>query len=159
MSAPVVRPGIAVLVAAALAILLWPDHAGLTLQLLVVFLVVLTIGMALASVVAESRVVRFVPTGSRKSVAAPGELVRLRRQVELGSASPNDYRRFLRGSLSEIAARLLRGHGIDLASEPVKAQRVLGLDAWELVRPDVPRSLDAPGMDRLTALVERLEQL
>lgn len=160
MSANPVRPGVVlVVIVAAFAILLWPGRAGLTMQLLMASLVVAAMGMLLASLIAEASLVRFATTRSRKRTTAAGEVGRLRRQVELASASRDDYERFLRGTLSEIAARLLRGHGVDLASEPVRAQRLLGVDAWELVRPDAARLVDAPSIDRLTALVERLERL
>ena len=93
----------------------------------------------------------------------PEDLVRLEGQVTLATTAAIDVYR-LRPILQEAAAgRLLRRHGLRLDQESERAKRLLGDDAWEIVRPGQPRPADAfaPGLpiERLAAAVEAIERI
>jgi len=70
----------------------------------------------------------------------------------------------LRPRLREIAAdRLAADHGLGLDEHPEKSRRLLGDEAWALLRPDrePPEDRFGPGMplpelERIVAAVERL---
>ncbi len=65
--------------------------------------------------------------------------------------------------LSAASVRLAEGHGVDLATNPEGARRLLGAQAWDLLGPGRPASSDrsAPGIDlrTLDQLVGTLEHL
>ena len=70
----------------------------------------------------------------------------------------------IRPELREIAAyRLSSRRGIDLDGEPDAARRLLGPEAWELVRPDREPPADrlGPGssLRELAAAVDALERV
>ena len=78
------------------------------------------------------------------------ELERMEREVALGLASAFDLHYRLRPNLRGIATELLAARrGIDLDGNPDAAHRVLGDDAWEIVRGDRKASREhfAPGVD------------
>ncbi|TMF85552.1 MAG: hypothetical protein E6I11_05805 [Chloroflexi bacterium] len=57
---------------------------------------------------------------------------------------------FLQGTLREIAAqRLLVNHRVVLERDPDRARKILGDDAWQLVRP-TPEGSDQPRWDAVT---------
>ena len=92
------------------------------------------------------------------------ELERIEREVALGLATAFDLHYRLRPRLRRIAAELLAARrGIDLDASPDAARRVLGDDAWELVRGDrePPRDRFAAGLDiaSLRLAVTALEEL
>ena len=94
----------------------------------------------------------------------PPELIRTERELTLGMANAGHaYSRLLPVLREAAAARLAARHGIDLRARPRDAEELLGNDAWELLRPDLPAPEDrnAPGLPtaRLEALVSRLEHL
>ena len=77
------------------------------------------------------------------------ELERMEREVALGLATAFDLHYRLRPNLRGIAIELLAARrGIDLDASPEAARRVLGDDAWEIVRGDreVSREHFAPGV-------------
>ena len=89
----------------------------------------------------------------------PAELVRIEREITLGTSSAGHLHTRLLPLLREAAAARL---GIDLELRPDRARAVLGEETWELVRPDRPEPHDrnAPGLPirRVRAVVESLEQ-
>jgi hypothetical protein len=94
----------------------------------------------------------------------PPELVRTEREIRLGTASAGYLHSRLLPLLREAAAaRLAAGHDVDLERRPDAARRLLGEEAWELLRPDRPAPADrnSPGisMQRLRAVVDTLETL
>jgi hypothetical protein len=69
----------------------------------------------------------------------------------------------LRPVLSDIATARLARRGVRLSRDHDEARRLLGPEAWELVRPDRPQPPDrrAPGIAprELEAVLDRLEAL
>jgi hypothetical protein len=94
----------------------------------------------------------------------PPELIRTERELTLGMAnSGHAYSRLLPVLREAAAARLAAGHGVDLRARPRDAEELLGSDAWELLRPDLPPPEDrnAAGLPiaRVEALVGVIEDL
>jgi hypothetical protein len=94
---------------------------------------------------------------------APETLARLEQEVALGHAGSFDLHHRLRPRLRGLAAELLAvRRGISLDAEQEQARRVLGEEAYELVRSDRPPPADrlARGIPipELTRVVESLEQ-
>jgi hypothetical protein len=98
------------------------------------------------------------------SPVRPPELVRVEREITLGTSSAGHLHLRLLPLLREAAAaRLGAHHNIELDRRPEAARRILGEDAWELLRPDlpVPDERNAPGIStaRLRRLIDSLEAL
>ena len=96
-------------------------------------------------------------------VRPPG-LVRVEREITLGAANAAHLESRLLPILREAAAaRLAARHNIQLERRPEVARRLLGEDAWELLRPDraEPADRNAPGLPfgRIRELVEAVERL
>jgi len=94
----------------------------------------------------------------------PAELERLEREVHLSLGSTFYLHHRLRPLLREIATnRLLVGHGIDLDSRPAEAEKLVGPEAWEWLRPDRAEPRDrwakGPPIEDLTAVVAALERI
>lgn len=94
----------------------------------------------------------------------PVELLRMERELVLGSADADHAERRLLPLLrATAAARIAAGHGFELARRPEAARELLGEDAWELLRPDRPQSADrhGPGVprSRVPAVIERIESV
>jgi hypothetical protein len=92
------------------------------------------------------------------------ELAKLEREVALGGSTAFDLHYRLRPPVRRIAGELLAARrGIDLDTEPEAARRLLGDEAWELVRPDrePPQNRYAPGIETaaLATVVTSLEAL
>ena len=92
------------------------------------------------------------------------ELERLEREVSMATTTAFDLHFRLRPRLQRIAAQLLASRrGVDLTTNPTAARRLLGDDAWELVRPDAPaptdRSGPGVGVTELRATLTALESL
>ena len=90
----------------------------------------------------------------------PPELMRIEREITLGSSSAGHLHLRLLPLLREVATAKL---GIELDRRPEQAHAALGDEAWELLRPDRPPPADrtAPGLPLrgIRALVDTLEQL
>ena len=100
----------------------------------------------------------------RPAVVRPPELVLVERDIVLGSANAGHFHSRLRPLLRDAAAtRLAAHHNVDLDRQPDTARRLLGDDAWAIVRPDLekPEDLYAPGLPlaRLRRVVGTLEAL
>ena len=92
------------------------------------------------------------------------ELSKLEREVALGASTAFDLHYRLRPSVRRIAGELLAARrGVDLDGEPAAARRLLGDEAWELVRADrePPENRYAPGIEiaTLATVVTSLEAL
>jgi hypothetical protein len=92
------------------------------------------------------------------------ELDRIEREVTLGQATAFDLHFRLRPTLRRIASELLQSRrGIDLDRDTAAAQRALGDETWQLVRPDrePPPERFAPGVEPavLRKVVASLEAL
>jgi hypothetical protein len=94
----------------------------------------------------------------------PLELVRTEREITLGTSNAGNLHKRLLPILREVAAaRLAAGHNVDLGRRPDTARKLLGEDAWQLLRPDRPEpgDHDGPGipMRELRSVVDTLEKL
>ena len=101
---------------------------------------------------------------SRHAPVRPPELVLTERDITLGAANAGHFHSRLLPVLREAAAtRLAAHHNVDLERQPDAARRLLGDDAWQVVRPDRPEPGDAyaPGipLPQVRALVDTLEAL
>jgi hypothetical protein len=100
---------------------------------------------------------------NRRNPSDSGELT-LVNEVEQSTASALHLHVRLRPILREIAAhRLWMRFGVDLDREPERARELVGVNAWELVRPDrLPpsdRLARGPAPADLRVVVEELERL
>jgi hypothetical protein len=94
----------------------------------------------------------------------PVELLRMERELVLGSADADHaHRRLLPLLRATASARIAARHGFELERRPEAAEALLGEDAWELLRPDLPAPEDrhGPGVPRkrVAAVIERVESL
>jgi len=92
------------------------------------------------------------------------ELERLEREVSMATSTAFDLHFRLRPRVHRIARQLLASRrGVDLTAQPDAARRLLGEEAWALVRPGLepPDDRSAPGLEvaHLRAVVASLEQL
>jgi hypothetical protein len=101
----------------------------------------------------------------RRDLREPvAELERLEREVSMAASTAFDLHFRLRPRVQRIARQLLASRrGIDLHTRPEAARRLLGEQAWNVVRPDAepPRDRSAPGLPlaRLRDVVVALERL
>jgi hypothetical protein len=101
----------------------------------------------------------------RRALREPvAELERLEREVSMAASTAFDLHFRLRPRVQRIARQLLASRrGIDLHTRPEAARRLLGEQAWNVVRPDAepPRDRSAPGLPlaRLRDVVVALERL
>ena len=97
------------------------------------------------------------------STSPPSQLLRIERIVERSRESGLTAHTQLRPMLSEIAEARLARRGVQLSRDRDEARRLLGPEAWELVRPDRSQPPDrrAPGVAarELEAVLDRLEAL
>jgi hypothetical protein len=94
----------------------------------------------------------------------PVELERLEREVHLSLGSGFYLHHRLRPLLVEIATnRLLLRHGVDLERRPDEAEKIVGPQAWEWLRPDRKEPRDrwaqGPPIEDLSAVVTALERI
>lgn len=94
----------------------------------------------------------------------PAELERLEREVYLSLGNSFYLHHRLRPLLREIAStRLLLHYGVDLDRRPAEAEKLVGPEAWEWLRPDRKEPRDrwaaGPPMEQMTAVVEALERI
>lgn len=92
------------------------------------------------------------------------ELERIEHDVVQGAANPLDLHRRLRPLFRRIAAhRLAVRHGVALDADDGHAHRLLGDEAWALLRPDreLPDERRGPRLEvhEIEAIVARLETL
>ena len=103
------------------------------------------------------------PRSRSPSPSVPSQLRRIERIVERSGESGLAAHTLLRPVLSEIAEARLARRGVRLSSDHDEARRLLGREAWELVRPDRAQPPDdrAPGVParELEAVLDRLEAL
>ena len=104
---------------------------------------------------------RAVDDMSRRYPSDSGELA-LVHDVQQSVASSFHLHTRLRPILSEIAAhRLSMRFGVDLHREPDRARELIGVETWEIVRPERPppsnRLAPGPPASQLSKVVEQLE--
>ena len=109
----------------------------------------------------ESDFDRAVADMSRRHPPDSGELAMVN-DVQQSVASSFHLHTRLRPTLGEIAAhRLSMRFGVDLHGEPDRARELIGVEAWDVVRPERPPPRDrlAPGppASELGKVVEQLE--
>jgi hypothetical protein len=102
--------------------------------------------------------------GRKTAASQPEELVRMDRELVLGSADADHaHRRLLPLLRATAAARIAARHGFELERRPEAARARLGDDVWELLRPDRPAPADRHDRGvpraRIAAVIERVESL
>jgi len=125
----------------------------------------------IATVISVAALAARMPTAKRPSAprprppspSAPSQLLRIERILERSAEDGLAAHTLLRPVLSEIAEARLARRGVQLSRDPDEARRLLGREAWELVRPDRPQPPErrAPGVGprELEAVLDRLEAL
>ena len=120
---------------------------------------VISVAMLTARLPLEAR--RPAPRPDRGSRSRPSQLLRIERIVVRSGASRLATHTQLRPLVLEIAEARLARRGVRLDGD--EARRLLGPQAWDLVRPDRPAPPDdrAPGIaaSELQAVLDRLEAL
>lgn len=105
---------------------------------------------------------RFEQVLARKPAEStrPSEVVRIEREIILGTSSAGNLHSRLLPLLRDAAAARL---ALDFDLHPARARAALGDDTWELLRPDrpVPEDRNAPGLPlrRVHSIVDELERL
>ena len=132
-------------------------------------IVVAAIGMAaLTRAMRESRFDDPSPferqlTRERIPPTRPNELIRVERDLLLGTENAGHFQARLLPLLRGAAAARLSQHGVDLARRPDAARQLLGEELWAFVRPDreEPGDLYAagPSVRIVRRLVEQIEAL
>jgi hypothetical protein len=124
---------------------------------------------AIATVISVATLTARLPLAARRpasrpdrgSRSPPSQLLRIERIVVRSGASRLATHTQLRPLVLEIAEARLARRGVRLDGE--EARRLLGPQAWDLVRPDRPAPPDdrAPGIapSELQAVLDRLEAL
>ena len=124
---------------------------------------------AIATVISVATLTARLPLAARRSAAPPdldsrsppSQLLRIERIVVRSGASRHTTHTQLRPLVLEIAEARLARRGVRLDGD--EARRLLGPQAWDLVRPDRPAPPDdrASGIppSELQALLDRLEAL
>ena len=102
--------------------------------------------------------------GRKAADSQPEELVRMERELILGSADADHaHRRLLPLLRATAAARIAARHGFELERRPDAARALLGSDAWELLRPDRPEPADRHDAGvpeaQIAAVIARIEAL
>jgi hypothetical protein len=102
--------------------------------------------------------------GRKPAASQPEELLRMDRELVLGSADADHaHRRLLPLLRATAASRLAARRGFELARRPEAARALLGDEVWELLRPDRPEPPDrhGPGVPRksIVAVIDRVESL
>jgi len=165
--ARLIAPAAVATVALVILLALRPLSTSRALAIWVVLVAALALGgLAREARGGERRASRFEAALRRPTpaAAAPLELVRMERELELGVADATyAHRRLLPLLRAAAAARLAGRHGVELERRPEAARALLGDEVWELLRPDRPEPADrhGPGVPRelVAAVVERLEAL
>jgi hypothetical protein len=102
-----------------------------------------------------------MPRPAPRGTVTPSQRLRLERVVRRSGESGQAAHTLLRPVLAEIAQARLARRGVRLDGD--EARRLLGPEAWELVRPDRPQPADgrAPVVapHELEAMLDRLEAL
>ena len=102
-------------------------------------------------------------TRERVPPTRPNELIRVERDLLLGTENAGHFHARLLPLLRGAAAARLSDHGVDLARQPDAARRLLGDELWTFVRPDREEPDDlyssGPSIRVVRRLVERIEAL
>lgn len=132
-------------------------------------IVVAAIGMAaLTRAMRESRFADPSPferqlTRERIPPTRPNELIRVERDLLLGTENAGHFHARLLPLLRGAAAARLSQHGVDLARQPDAARRLLGDELWTFVGPDREEPADlyaaGPSVRVVRRLVDRIESL
>jgi hypothetical protein len=166
-----VRPlavAVAATVGVAVTLGLRPGDRGLAFDVYLLFLGALALAVLLAETGRLAPPLRpsELELSLRRRPSPPDrlpELVALEREVEMARQTSFDAHYRLRPALREVARERLAARGVALDADPGAAERLLGEEVWELVRPDrrAPRNHFAPGvpleqLDRALASLESL---
>ncbi|HVM17581.1 MAG TPA: hypothetical protein VM290_08385 [Gaiellaceae bacterium] len=155
--------------AAAAALLLFSNvDRALVLDVLLVYAgAVLLQALARAAVAATRGGPSVFPAAPRRRSAVadrPDRLLRLEGLLALATAAAGDFHHGLRPPLRHAAADALAArHGVDLDADDGRARRLLGDEAWELLRADRPEPPDrfarGPSLDQIERTVAAIERI
>ncbi len=99
-------------------------------------------------------------TRNPEQPSRPAELVRIEREITLGTSSAGHFHNRLAPLLRDAAGARL---GFALDQRPDAARARLGSDSWEFLRPDRPAPEDRSGpgvpLARVRSIVDSLERL
>jgi len=86
------------------------------------------------------------------------QLTVLEHRLAWGSVDPDRFRERVRPMLVDLAVERLRSqHGVDAATQPEDARRILGESLWQMVTgPPPSRCLTRPELSRLVEAMERI---
>lgn len=102
-------------------------------------------------------------TRERTPPTRPNELIRVERDLLLGTESAGHFHARLLPLLRGAAAARLAHHGVDLARQPEAARQLLGDELWTFVRTDRDGPADlyaaGPSVRVVRRLVEQIEAL
>ncbi len=136
----------------------------------------LAIWAVLLTAIALRELVRSFPRDTRRPVfeaalrqrravtPPPSVSAGMERELELATGfADHAHRRLYPLLRASAAARLSMRHGIELERQPDAARRLLGDEAWDLLRPDRPQPTDSlargPRREEIAAIAARLEAL
>lgn len=152
-----------------LALAFLPGRRDLALHVFALVLAALALGWLVGFVRRAHPVAEVSPFDlglrTRSDLREPvAELERLEREVSMAASTAFDLHFRLRPRVHRIARQLLASRrGVDLATQPGAARRLLGEETWALVRPGVepPSDRSAPGLATagLRTVVTTLERL
>ena len=137
----------------------------MTLEAVVVVVGVLATVISVAALAARLPAAKRTPAPRPRpsSASVPSQLLQIERIVERSGESAAAAHTLLRPVLAEIAEARLARRGVQLNRDHDEARRLLGREAWELVRPDRPQPPDAraPGVAprELESVLDSLEAL
>jgi hypothetical protein len=99
-----------------------------------------------------------------RELTVPSEPERIRFEVGAATHRSMELHHQLRRRLRRLAQdRLAADHGVDMDADPEAARRLLGDEAWDLLRPDrvAPADRFGPGMpvEGVTRIVTAVEEL
>jgi len=157
-----VVPTLALLVVVALL----PGRAELAIRIYALLLAVAALALVLSALRrAFPPTTPLLPADRRGTKPpTPVSLERLENAVALSAAGAVDFQHRLHPRLSALARDLLaRRRRISLDAESAAARRILGDQAWELVRPDrappEDRQARGPELQAIRSVVEALERI
>jgi hypothetical protein len=144
----------------------FPGRAELAIRIYALILAVAALALLLSALrrAFPSTTPLLPADGDRAAPPTPVSLARLENAVALGAAGAVDFQHRLHPRLNALARDLLASRRrISLDAEPDAAHRVLGDEAWELVRPDrappEDRQARGPELRAIRGVVDALEQM
>jgi hypothetical protein len=146
------------------ALLVSPGASGLTAEIYLFVVAALVLAAVVRDVANALPSAEPVPLQRASRSQRVGQLESVARALDLAETSSFDLHNTLRPIVREIAAARLARHGVSLERQPERARELIGVQTWELVRPDreAPAGRSNGGgcsRDELRAIVDSLEAI